>query len=77
MMREATATPSDVHIHVPPRAPSSQRQAQKNPGDATMATGSTPEVSQDPNSEAEMVNYSSGEDEPAGVCVQFSKMLLI
>lgn len=61
-MREATATPSEVHA--PPPAPVSQRQGQKNTGDATMATGSTPEVSQDPNSEAEMVNYSSGEDEP-------------
>ena len=32
-----------------------------------MVTGSTPEVSQDPSSETEMVNYSSGEDEPGTV----------
>ena len=64
-MREATATPSEVRI--PPSAQSSQRQARKNPRDTTMVTGSTPEVSQDPSSETEMVNYSSGEDEPGTV----------
>ena len=61
-MREATATPSEVHVAPP--APSSQSQARKNPHSAAMTMGSTPETTQDPSSETEMVNYSSGEDEP-------------
>ena len=61
-MREATATPSEVHV--PPPAPSSQSQARKNPHSAAITMGSTPETTQDPSSETEMVNYSSGEDEP-------------
>ena len=67
-MREATATPSEVHV--PPPAPSSQSQARKNPHSAAMTMGSTPEITQDPSSETEMVNYSSGEDEPGiHVCI--------
>ena len=61
VMREDTATPSEI----PPQAPSSQAQPRKSPPAAAMGTGSTPEASQDPNSEMEIVNYSSGElDEP-------------
>lgn len=61
-MREATATPSEVRPA--PTLQSTVRQEMKTRRDVTMATGSTTEISQDPSSETEMVNYSSGEDEP-------------
>ena len=61
VMREATATPSEMN------APSPQvprRHARKNARGTAMATSSASTVSREPSSETEMVNYSSGEDGP-------------
>ena len=73
MMREATATPSEVRV---PPSSSSQGQTSKNPRDGTMVTGSTPEALQDQGSETEMVNYSSCEDEPGIIPIYRAVILL-
>ena len=58
VLRESTATPSD---------PPGSAQAAGGGGVTGEGGGITPENQHDVNSEPEMVNDSSGEDEPGGV----------
>ena len=72
MLRESTATPSEPPMRVRSRQLRKEKRGERGSGGgAGRGRGGSPGGQPDISSEPEMMNDSSGEDEP-GMCVSFS-----